>query len=481
MPRFVRTARMACRENSLVQITLPEPPPKSRLALPRDFEEVLDRRGIYLLPLPDLEQGSVLLYAPCVDLMLTISSGEAQFLRRAKGDPQRFGELFEALTGVTLSLLADQKPPKMTEYLPTSVALMMTTACQLRCTYCYADAGNTPVAYLTEQTATAAIDFICNNAVDLGRKSVTVHFHGAGEPTLAWGLILHCMTHAKAQARDRDLCVRMVLTTNLCIDPKKAVFVGRNLDAILVSCDGPPDVMTKSRPMLGGNSGEVILAALKAIVDDGNSDKLWIRSTITRSTQGRLVEFVQFFHQLGVKNLYLVPVSASGRGINEASVQIDEYLEAWQSAKSCARRLGVNLESPVANPQKLHPDGYACGISGSNFAVMPTGEVSLCYEAVLRDSPQWQQFHIGAFSEDSNAFSVVTEKLNAVRQKFHVSQRAVCDQCFCRLTCAGHCAAREFGEISNPRNVPITAGCDIIRSITATEISDLLKGATNGC
>jgi hypothetical protein len=49
------------------------------------------------------------------------------------------------------------------------------------------------------------------------------------------------------------------------------------------------------------------------------------------------------------------------------------------------------------------------------------------------------------------------------------------------LTCAGHCAAREFSPGEDPRNIPMTPACDIIRSITALEISKLLKGEDDGC
>jgi len=289
------------------------------------------------------------------------------------------------------------------------------------------------------------------------------------------------MDYAVQRANECGLTLRMVLTTNLCISVDKAIHAGRTLDAILVSCDGPSDVMLKSRPMVHGDSGELLFRALDAIVKDGHANKIWIRSTITRETQERLEEFVDFFAGLGLKNVYLVPVSASGRGASHSAVDVNAYLSSWVRAKARARILGVNLESPVANPNKLHPDGYACGISGSNFAVMPTGQVSLCYEAVLSDSPQWNAFHVGAYDDNSRHFNVDLQRVNRVRDQFHVSKRRICDVCFCRLTCAGHCAAREFSPGEDPRNIPMTPACDIIRSITALEISKLLKGEDDGC
>src|SRR5690349_5163663 len=46
-------------------------------------------------------------------------------------------------------------PPK-----PTNLTLFMTTGCNLRCTYCYASAGDKPTRGMSLETACRGIDFV---------------------------------------------------------------------------------------------------------------------------------------------------------------------------------------------------------------------------------------------------------------------------------------------------------------------------------
>jgi len=47
---------------------------------------------------------------------------------------------------------------------PVSVTLMLTTACNLRCSYCYASAGDVPVESMRLEVAQRGIDFVAGNA-----------------------------------------------------------------------------------------------------------------------------------------------------------------------------------------------------------------------------------------------------------------------------------------------------------------------------
>lgn len=443
----------------------------------RDCETVL-AHGVYLIEsLAGVPTDRVVLYVPIADALLAITRPQAALLRAAVGRPGHLATLLSALIGEAVDLIGPVIPKALNEYQPTSVALMLTTVCQLRCSYCYAHAGETRAAYLSMDAAEAAIDLICRNALAAGRATVAVHFHGAGEPTLAWDVLTSALHYARETAGRHGLQLRTILTTNLCVDDDRARQIAREIDVILVSCDGPPDVMRASRPLVKGDSGAEVDRALRTLVAAGAAPKTWVRSTVTRTTQHRQLEFVEYFAEIGLKNLYLVPVSDSGRGKDLPSVDVGVYLDGWVKARSRARELGVRLDSPVSNPDRLQPGGFACGIAGSNFALMPSGTVSLCYEAVIEDSPNDRAFRIGAFHDGD--FDISVERVNETRALFHVSKREACQTCFCLMTCAGHCAARELMPGDSPRNAPLGAGCDIIRSTTALQLVDRLNGEPN--
>src|SRR5262249_45223195 len=63
---------------------------------------------------------------------------------------------------------------------PTAVTLFLPTACNLRCTYCYASAGDTPTTFMSLETAKRGIDFVAANAVKRKVPCFEIAYHGGG-------------------------------------------------------------------------------------------------------------------------------------------------------------------------------------------------------------------------------------------------------------------------------------------------------------
>src|SRR4051794_32162287 len=61
--------------------------------------------------------------------------------------------------------------------MPTMVTLFLTTSCNLRCTYCYASAGDTPKRAMRLEVAKRGIDFIIRNALELHKDEVEIAYH----------------------------------------------------------------------------------------------------------------------------------------------------------------------------------------------------------------------------------------------------------------------------------------------------------------
>ena len=57
---------------------------------------------------------------------------------------------------------------------PTNLTLFMTTACNLRCTYCYAAAGDTPLKSMSLETAKRGIDYVSKNSAATDGRRFTV-------------------------------------------------------------------------------------------------------------------------------------------------------------------------------------------------------------------------------------------------------------------------------------------------------------------
>ena len=120
-----------------------------------------------------LEEGKFIIYAPLQRAAFVANSKVVNFLAGLQegcynsiDDPD--GSLAEFLRQVGILDVGPEQLPVTTfsgEPMPTSVTLFLTTACNLRCTYCYAAAGDTPLKSMPLDVAKRGINFVANNAL----------------------------------------------------------------------------------------------------------------------------------------------------------------------------------------------------------------------------------------------------------------------------------------------------------------------------
>src|ERR1041385_9227635 len=145
---------------------------------------------VYSIP---LDQGGYLIYAPVrraafvsgpamVNLLADLREGQYQ-AKESTDDAIEFLRRLEIVDGGPehLPIETYTGDPE-----PTSVTLFLTTICNLRCTYCYASAGELPVKSMKLETAKRGIDFVLGNALSRGFTAFEVGYHGGGEPTVHW-------------------------------------------------------------------------------------------------------------------------------------------------------------------------------------------------------------------------------------------------------------------------------------------------------
>ncbi len=79
---------------------------------------------------------------------------------------------------------------------PTAVTLFLTTACNLRCHYCYASAGDTSIRFMGMDVAKRGIDFVAHNAATKGLSHFEIAYHGGGEPSVNWKTMTESLEYA---------------------------------------------------------------------------------------------------------------------------------------------------------------------------------------------------------------------------------------------------------------------------------------------
>ncbi len=202
-----------------------------------------------------LEGNRYIVYAPLRRAAFVANVGVVNFLADLKegrfdqsADPD--GSLVEFLRRLEILDASPEQPP-ITEFAgnpdPTSVTLFLTTACNLRCTYCYASAGDTPTKYMPLEVARRGIDFVAANAKKRGEPYFEVAYHGGGEPSVNWRVMTESLDYAKQKAAELGLEVRAGLATNGVMSDAQIEWTMANLESVSVSFDGLPSAHDKHR------------------------------------------------------------------------------------------------------------------------------------------------------------------------------------------------------------------------------------------
>ena len=174
----------------------------------------------------------------------------AGFLNKGTVDDKKYHEVLAFLNshGFFNKYNEDVSPCTAKDYKPTVAVLCMTSACNFRCSYCFASGGETTFAELPSETGKRAIDIVYNNSKALNAARFVVSFHGGGEPALPFKQL----QDFTAYARRKDLPSSIELTSNGYWDDEKTAWIIANLDHLTLSFDGIKEVQNLQRPLANG-------------------------------------------------------------------------------------------------------------------------------------------------------------------------------------------------------------------------------------
>lgn len=402
-------------------------------------------KELFVIP----NDGNFILYAPLKHTAVAVTGGVIRDLQKCEssGDYPH-GQIRDILlkTGIISENIMQPKGSNdfSEEFKPTKVTLFPTSDCGLRCVYCYASAGVMPKV-MDFSVAKAAVNLIINNALAVGNKSVSISFHGGGEPLYGASRVLVCdvVAYAKNVALDKGLKISFSCATNGVLSKNTLNWIAENINRLNLSVDGPPDIQDIQRPLKNGQGSSRFVENTIAFLEE-KKVSYGIRSTITRSSVNRLMEIVEYLHRIALSaSLHLEPLFSCGRCVTTGTEAPDQYefTEAFLKAKDLADTLGIELYNSGAAVDKC--DEYFCGAARGNFCITPWGNVTSCYEVSLPTDKRSDLFFFGAFDSVSQTFNFSHEKLARLRER-RVTNITECSDCFLKYACAGDCLAKSF-------------------------------------
>ncbi|MBD0370225.1 MAG: radical SAM protein [Pyrinomonadaceae bacterium] len=349
---------------------------------------------------------------------------------------------------------------------PTSATLFLTTACNLRCTYCYASAGDTPTKVMNVEIAKRGIDFIAANALKRKEDSISITYHGGGEPTVNWRVMTESLDYARQKAAELGLKVQAFTGSNGVLTDAQIDWITSNLNGATISFDGLPEAHDRNRPtVLGQSSSERVMHTIRRFDEAGF--RYGLRVTVTLEQIPSLPAAIEFicsnFHP---SKIQAEPAYQIGRWEHAPSADTEEFITAFRAAQERAHAHGHELYFSAARLGTL--TNHFCGITKDSFALSPDGNVSACYEVFSEDNTWAKTFFYGQPDSQTRGYRFNLPVLNNLRNQA-VQHREYCQGCFAKWTCAGDCYHKSL-TVNGPGEFAGSDRCHIIRELTKDQI-----------
>ena len=370
--------------------------------------------------------------------------------------------------------------PEGYSYMPHEVTLFVTSRCNLRCRYCYADAGKSSQDMKFE-TARAAVDLVANNAGLCGLPRFTVGFHGGGEPTVAWSMVTQIVEYAQQTAEQKGLDVEIFAATNGIFNAQQREYIVKHFTNLNISIDGPEDIQNYNRPTVNGSGSFAVIKDNLKYFDECKF-QYGVRATITEKNIRELPQTVEWFKsEFNIDYLHIEPVWQCGRCITsgELSPSDDDFIHYYMLASEKADLLNVKLIYSGLRLDSLI--SKFCAASGDGFNVLPDGTVTSCYEVTEANNPKAELFHYGRYDSATQSFVFEHDKIKRL-QGYSVENLNYCSDCFCKWHCAGDCISKVF-DVSGSFEHQGSSRCLINRTLTLKQLEKLItiqNNKTNG-
>ena len=342
----------------------------------------------------------------------------------------------------------------LTEAPIKSMCLNISHDCNLRCEYCFAAQGDFGHGrkLMPFGVGKAAIDFLIKHSAN--RHNLELDFFG-GEPLMNFPVIKEVVAYGRELEKRYGKVFKFTTTTNAVLMNDEIMdFLNREMDNVVISIDGRPEVHDRMRPTPNGKgSYDIIMNKAQEFVRRRNAcDKeYYVRGTFTGFNKdfGNDVLHLadQGFDQISVEPVVTDPkceYALREEDLPEIREEYERLAQIYMDRRANGKWFNffhfmVDLEGGPCLRKRL----TGCGAGNEYVAVTPDGDIYPCHQFVGRDGYRMGSVLDGTFDRDIQAKFAHNTVLNKEK----------CRDCWARFFCSGGCAANAeafHGDISKP-------------------------------
>jgi uncharacterized protein len=324
-----------------------------------------------------------------------------------------------------------------TPFDPACLTLYPHNSCNLRCSYCFSDAGGATPDKLTAEEVRAAANTVAAACRRRGRP-MTVAFHGGGEPTLFEDQLAALLqVVGEAAAENRVPLVRYI-ATNGVLPARRAAWVAGHFDQVGLSCDGPPDIHDACRRNTRGEGSAAAVEETAAVIKRAGK-RLRVRVTLTRGSVTRQEEIAAYLcATLRADEIHVEPAYAAGRAGNAppfAESDAEGFVRHFLAARSLAMKSGVSWEASGSRWREIH--GPYCNVFRDVLQLVPGGVATACFIRSTGTMSGLAGLTIGRRDPDGT-FVLDHPRIQTLRVQLQ-GEPDRCRDCFNRYHCVRDC------------------------------------------
>jgi radical SAM domain protein len=330
-------------------------------------------------------------------------------------------------------------------YKKEMISIFVTTKCNLNCDYCFTNKNQNE-----HKGQTISLDFVKKGIDDYFAQKYMRHvrFFGAGEPTTEFELLKKIHKYAIDRGGPG---VTFEIQTNGAFTDAVAIWLKNNINIIWISCDGTPEIQDMHRPFLSKfdkrKTSEVIEKNIRILLGDSSRAFVGIRATITIENILKQKEMIDYFCELGIKNIWVDPIFPSvGKTVLECENDFDtmmfahEFLEATKYANSKKVFYGSILTCNFNDSVNKH-----CRACLPVPHLTTDGFVSACDMALFgKDKNHMSPLIYGEWDEKNRVINYHNDRIDVIRSRTTENMQH-CEMCSAKEHCGGYC----LGEVLN--------------------------------
>jgi len=356
-----------------------------------------------------------------------------------------------------------------------AICLNIAHACNITCTYCFAERGSYGgrSMLMSAQTARQAVDLLIRMSGP--RPLCEVDFFG-GEPLLNWPVVKETIAYARQAGTAAGKRFTFTLTTNaMLLTPAILDELDREQVSLILSLDGRPEVHDAMR----SGSADAAQRGIRTALDrrapggvpawehgaaqgaTGRGAYAVLRGTYTAANLDFTADALYMADHMGAPHFSLEPVIA--RPEEPYSLR-PEHMPALLAeyerlaAEVDRRRIegrpftfhhfAVEAEGGPCLPRRVQ----GCGAGLQYLAVTPEGDLYPCHQFVGREA-----YKLGTVTE-----GIARRDLQDRLAGCHIYTKEGCSTCWARNYCSGGCHANADlleGDIFHPDQL----GCELTR------------------